>query len=388
MRKTFYPFLLTIVLASQALVLGAEESYPNSGENPQTEKLFAEAVKHMAKEGAGALLWHEPQKGIVVMRGSRTEAATWAAFRVLPERCYPLSGYNKPKDAIFANVGKDLKEDEGIPVSNAGHFAIYHHGPLLIDADIMKKIDQNGRQKERCWCELGNYNIVVVDDEDQLQPGQDGYRPPQLVALENTEHFAYLCADLTGVYRNMESFTRQFVFVRPDLFVVFDRVKTARKSSKAWTLNFIEEPLPVQKDMLVAQSTARSTGQIFCKCLLPTQAVLVKRVESYYGSFGLPRCWRTEWQPRELSVEETFLHVFYVSRTMLMPEEIDLVRLQGRVGAVIIRVVDDLDDTYRVLFNEAGAPGGSIRIETRPPSEGQRRTDVVVDKEFAAKVAP
>ncbi|MHC4404703.1 MAG: hypothetical protein ACYTG0_34050, partial [Planctomycetota bacterium] len=68
----------------------------------------------------------------------------------------------------------------------------------------------------------------------------------RIVAFANQKEYCYACGDATKSYsaRKLKHFTRQFVHLRPDTFVIFDRVVAGSESNpKTWLLHSIHEPV-------------------------------------------------------------------------------------------------------------------------------------------------
>ena len=66
---------------------------------------------------------------------------------------------------------------------------------------------------------------------------------------------------------------RQFLYLPPDHFVVFDRVaSTEAEYPKTWLLHTANEPVIAGREFRADQDQ----GRIFCRTLYPTDAVLDK----------------------------------------------------------------------------------------------------------------
>ena len=78
-----------------------------------------------------------------------------------------------------------------------------------------------------------------------------------LLAMGDDARMTYALADVTPVYKGKRAVSkveREFLFLRPDAFVVFDRVDTAGPDvSRVWTLNVPAEPA-VAGDRLTLKS--------------------------------------------------------------------------------------------------------------------------------------
>lgn len=73
------------------------------------------------------------------------------------------------------------------------------------------------------------------------------YNSPRcdLNALADNSTYAYAMADVTPVYNgnaSVQKVEREYLFIKPSTFVVFDRVKSPAGTSRTWTLNVSDTP--------------------------------------------------------------------------------------------------------------------------------------------------
>jgi len=100
----------------------------------------------------------------------------------------------------------------------------------------------------------------------ERKPGMRPFREGRIIAYETSPLFDYAAGDATHSYppTRVTSITRQFVYLRPDLFVVFDRVVAAEAGQEIiWNLHALYEPawngkteadpsLPPAKQLVIA----------------------------------------------------------------------------------------------------------------------------------------
>jgi PKD repeat protein len=82
---------------------------------------------------------------------------------------------------------------------------------------------------------------------------QDGGQHCDLAALADTPLYTYLAAKVTPMYGSHPGVTkveREYLFIKPDTFVVLDRVGSATGTQRVWTLNLPGTPTSVQGDQL------------------------------------------------------------------------------------------------------------------------------------------
>ena len=118
-----------------------------------------------------------------------------------------------------------------------GSFVLYRGAWLADDANMRSA---SGIEQAE---EL--HNLVRIEQAGATVT-QVGYRQPcNMVALEDNADYTYAVADVTPVYNGKAAVTkveREFLFIRPSTFVVFDRVETAAGVRRVWTMNMAAAP--------------------------------------------------------------------------------------------------------------------------------------------------
>jgi len=108
----------------------------------------------------------------------------------------------------------------------------------------------------------------------ERRPGDRPFREGRIVAYETSPLLDYAAGDATHSYppERVRSITRQFVYLRPDIFVVFDRVASAQPGLPTrWLLHSLYEPrfdghkapdqsLPAEKQLVVAPDGASTVA--------------------------------------------------------------------------------------------------------------------------------
>jgi hypothetical protein len=204
------------------------------------------------------------------------------------------------------------------------------------------------------------------------------------------------------------------VYIRPDLFVIFDRVSSVRETdAKRWYLHTMEEPRVLDGDEVPDRSvhsaghaiwkgvTGRATHKgsaLFWKTLLPRQAVIRKiggrghqfevngenydMYDAWYERLGQDffdriglGLWRMEVEPVKKQHHDLFLHVLQATDagvTAMVP--VELLENEGLAGARI----QTRDGEVTVTFATTGAVRGHIQI---------RGGEATVDEDLSEKVA-
>lgn len=278
-------------------------------------------------------------------------------------------------------------------------------------------------QTETFW-ENWNSNIQIVNDGGQHVPPSDPiyndvltlpeFSTGEILRYEGAGTYTYAQANLAPAYNSarlmqrygkppytnkITAYTREFIYLRPDVFVVIDRVRAKSASlSKVWNLHVAGDPVVsgtgVQRmgdatagiwDYAGAEvakvtdpSTSFSRGSLFVKSLMPKQRIMRKiggrnrdasgfaywvggfdgsgrydptrGANHYWGSWNpgredleesiwaAPIGWgRIEVEPAVQAVEDIFLHVLYPCDESVgsMPDT-RLVESPNVVGAEVV----------------------------------------------------
>ena len=203
----------------------------------------------------------------------------------------------------------------------------------------------------------------AVTDPAQWHAGRDLYDIADIVAFEDRGAYLYVAGDCTRAYSSnkMDSFTRQIVFLRPDTFVIFDRVCSRDASfKKTWLLQAMKIPAQTDKHLVITNGK----GRLFVQTLLPEkpQVRLVSGPELYsYGGHDYPpgndtgpapEC-RIEVSPSEQQMCDYFLHVLTATSSDVTSVE----------EATVIRRQQDITVSLGATTIEFAIPGVGGSIE-------------------------
>ena len=294
------------------------------------------------------------------------------------------------------------------------HFAIYNRGFLALDTGSRP---EPGIHLYNYYCRTVAHNCVLINmpgeempsywgkkigipapGEEALPPPNDGGKREVLgstaAAFETNEDYAYVAGDATSTYHpdKCDLALRQFVFLPPDVFVVFDRVEADRPEyAKKWLLHTATEPVVEGRQFRADQAR----GRLFCRTLWPEDASLTKiggpgrqfwngdRNWPLPESFRVPDTtqmlgqWRVEVSPGAERREDFFLHLIQVGSLEL--EKMmwsKLLRSEESLGVSFSRGDSDCE----VTFTLQGEAAGRVKI-----SRGGR---VEVDRELTRAVQP
>lgn len=166
------------------------------------------------------------------------------------------------------------------------HFVIYKGGFLAMDSGTRTASGYKDWLDD-CWHDNNYYsasiahNVITIRMEGEKFPGwphpkyavanHGGMRKTTggiVRAFETNDLYTYVCGDSTACYHpgKCKKMLRQFVYIRPDYFVICDTVETVKPEQKiTWLLHSQNEP--VESGNIF--SFDEEQGRLFCKTLLP-----------------------------------------------------------------------------------------------------------------------
>ena len=217
--------------------------------------------------------------------------------------------------------------------------------------------------------------------------GQNNKMGSEIIAFDENEHYVYIASDATESYHKNKAklVLRQFVFLPPDHFVVFDRVSSTKPEyKKRWLLHTAAEPTVNAGEFY----SDHWEGRLFSKTLLPENAELKKvggpgkqfwsdgknwsmpvlqsgewgyKNRNRIPSDTLPLLgqWRIEVTPEKPNSDDVFLHLIQVGDTSL--ESMVVSKCVYKDGMTGVRFVYE-NKGYEVMFSATGEAGGAISI--------------------------
>jgi heparin/heparan-sulfate lyase len=238
----------------------------------------------------------------------------------------------------------------------------------------------------------GYWGVKYSGEEGKYSYGGQGFQKASVLAFETKPGFTYIASDATKSYSGKCSEAiRQFLWVSPDLFVVYDRVETLEPTyAKEWLLHTANEP------EITASLSRASAGEsvMYLQTILPENALIRKvggkgkefwsagrnwELAPEFVSDSRRRCekdghgpwfgqWRLEVAPSKLEKSNRFLNVINVGDvTSCRPLSCQLLRHANMEG-VKIRLEPNKakgEAAYvelSVLFNCGGKVGGNLHV--------------------------
>ena len=282
---------------------------------------------------------------------------------------------------------------------DATHFTIYKNGFLALDSGTRQGNTDN---LQNYFAQTVAHNCILIKMPNEPPSpywngdvfgqagGQNRTIGSILLSFETGEHFTYVAGDATPVYNSQKCrlITRQLVFMPPHHFVIFDRVvSTSKDHPKTFLLHHANEP-HVEGN---TWQTDQGQGRIFCRTLLPSDAVLEKiggpgkefladgvnfpidagpsqyiidkKYHIYKMSYDevpeLMGRWRMEVRPNTPREEDLFLHVLQVGDQTLSA----MVDIHLNILPNAVEVSWDIGEKkIRLQFATQGDVAGHISI--------------------------
>jgi len=242
-------------------------------------------------------------------------------------------------------------------------FTLERQGKLIEGFDNTIEIDGQGQR------------MISQDVFPTLALGVEAYGPgsifdvgPGVVKFESNEKYDYVMGEATRAYdkNKLEKFTRQFVYLKPDKFVICDRVMTkSADTKKSWVINPGANPKTVGPGLVQIDN---GTGALWIKRLLPQQVSETMNAD------------RAEVTASQPALEHFFLHVMQTAepgQTQEAPNVIvDDAYFARRGDWLTVRVGTD---SVQLNIN------GGLRTSAASPPSGKEDAATVIPVDFELK---
>ncbi len=318
----------------------------------------------------------------------------------------PRYFYNKPFGLLHMRSGKGLDDTYasfrfGSSQGNHQHydelsFVIYKKGFLALDAG--SRNDYTDHHHAFAPQSVAHNTILIHQDEEDLpffwtnvsyvpdsttyynHGGQNSTTEAEAVSLQSTEHFIYAAGDATKSYHSekAEEVVRQFVYIKPDFFIVYDRVKSVQlDQEKEFIMHFSHQPQLIDSDPYPVHQ-ADDGGRLFLTTLLPDNASInteggagrefwasgknwpLDGGSNWASTYTTAGGWRLEISNPLPQKQNHFLHFIEVdegqSTTPISPEYISTATQDG------LKFTDpNTGDEWKILFNRSGEIAAHIQ---------------------------
>jgi len=308
--------------------------------------------------------------GWVLMRSSWEADATFASFQ-----CGPfLTGHQHLDNNAFTIHKRSLLAiDSGVNAygeeaktdyrTNYYSRTIAHNSILVFDPDEAFLGGAWAGEKSGGANDGGQMRMEGIERVGELK-ASDRWEVGKIVAYQTDPLFTYTVGDATRSYTSakLRLFRRHFLFLRPNLFVVFDRVEATSPSfPKSWLLHCVDEPA-VEGSVI---TITNGPGHLTSRTVLPEHPVITKvggpGKECWVEGRNWPAveeewtrdagAWRVEVSPAAPAATDLFLHVLETDGSEIAePGAVTLLREGGNVGVEI----HAQGRQYRVTFPADG----------------------------------
>ncbi len=309
-----------------------------------------------------------PGFGLAIMRSGERQSDTHALFRT-----GALYGNHQHYDESHFIIFKHdfLALDSGSRTQNMHHC---YYAPQSVAHNTIL-IHRAGEPAAPFWKPWGS-SAETSSEKVFSHGGQYRTVGAKNLAFADYRDYVYAANDATAVYRadKCREAIRQFVYIRPDYFIVFDRVTSVKpEQRKEYLLHMQNRPQEIAPGLYRMDS---GKGRLFQKTLYPVQPKITmiggagrqfwasgrnwplpqgeKAFEkpNYYGQ------WRLEISDGKPAAESRFLHLLQAADTgtpdMAASE---LLETPGTIG---VRFADRSGRSWEVRFNRSGPVGGRI----------------------------
>lgn len=319
----------------------------------------------------------------------------------LSELEYPRYFFNQPFGLLLMRSGKEAGDTYasfrfGAQQGNHQHydelaFVIYKNGFLALDAGSRTEADHHHGFAPQS---VAHNTILIHMENEPLPPfwkawshkpdgrtyynhgGQSDKGKGRSVALRSTDDFVYAAGDATASYVSQKSkeVVRQFVYLKPDLFVVYDRVESVEPSQRKEILvHFINRPKQIAPNVYQADNG----GRLFVTTLLPQEPLI--HIEGGPGRefwasgrnwplddmparpnfYALAGGWRLEISNSKTARRINFLQLLQAANPdadgRVIPELLNTETEDG------LRLTDGSGVRWEILFNRSGDIAVTIR---------------------------
>ncbi|HYG35292.1 MAG TPA: heparinase II/III family protein, partial [Clostridia bacterium] len=190
-----------------------------------------------------------------------------------------------------------------------------------------------------------HHNGAATDPAEWLQQ-QDKFDIAELLACEEHGDYLYVAGDASRAYspQKLKFFTRQIVFLRPNTFVVFDRVTSTKPEfRKTWLLQGMRKPEKAGQHLVITNGK----GRLFVQTLLPVapEVRLISGAALYQvngrdypprrDTGPAPEC-RIEVSPKTPATDDFFLHVLTAGNAETV--SVPVASAEGQGTSVLVQV--------------------------------------------------
>ena len=347
---------------------------------------------------------HFPVGGLLFMRSGMKDDSTRAVFNIGSTLVAHKTRGDENHFTIFRKgylaIDSGYRYDSWYAPVKYHRSSVAHNTMLIHDPDEKflndeKECRANFKKNYHAWNDTPEQDKLFKMHEPFLADAQGSQDKPlggKCRAFSTNRFYTYIVGDAAKAYsdKKCKEFTRQFIHVQPDTFIVFDRVESVKPEfKKEWLLHFLEEP--VVKGNLTTAKVSDEGGVIRCYSLLPAGGKIEKiggPGKEFYGTrvnWTVPKkfldkvnyggSWRIALSPEKPAKRDYFLNVIDVGE-----QTVKDIRCKEDEKTASVTFTTPQGRTVRAVFNKLGGPGGKITV-----SENGKK---LCNEEFTRKVQP
>ncbi|MGQ9731567.1 MAG: heparinase II/III domain-containing protein [Candidatus Zipacnadales bacterium] len=362
----------------------------------KAKRRHAAGVKYQLGDGKWwpYLLWYDPAVphvpteklplhrhfagiGWVAMRSSWESDATFALFVCAP---LYLGGHQHCDNNSFV-IGKNawLALDSGVYDAETPHRGRYYARTIAHNTITVTDPRESFAGGTWGYGQEGqgpnDGGQLYGDAPEFVNEVAEVHRRANIIAYQATDDYVFVAGDATRSYSlaKLKEFTRAFLYIRPDLFIIFDRVEsTDHNFKKRWLLHSAAEPR-------IAASTTEivnGNGRLVMQTLLPASVDIAKiggpghefevdgtnyPPKKAYDPDEAGR-WRVEVSPTEPNTRDYFLHVLQTSDAVSATHpEVSVTQDEAGVALTLAHAAHQVV----VRFTKEGPLTGSLTVSDR-----------------------
>ena len=309
---------------------------------------------------ASGRYFYNPEYGLLIVRSGIGPDDTYAAFR-FGSRHMRHQHYDELHFVIYKH--DFLALDSGSRTSNRHH---QYYAPQTVAHNSLL-IHQEKETVPYFWKPWG------MEVENEAKPfchgGQNSNERGRALALQSRPYLIYAAGDATACYapEKCRLAVRQWVWLKPDLFVIYDRVESVKpEQKKEFLLHFLEKPEPVAPGVWRADA---GKGRLFLRTLLPESAAqtpvggpgreffasgrnwALPGGDAWEKTYQLAGKWRLEVAPPTPAAKATFLHLLQATDTgvsAMIPA-----KLEQTAAEDILSLTDPAGNRWKLAFGRS-----------------------------------
>lgn len=323
-----------------------------------------------------------PSYGLMNVRSGTTQNDTYASFKAGAKHD-GHQHYDENTFIIYKNGFQAL--DTGTR-GQAPHHLLYYPQTVAHNGILIRARDE---PLARHWYPANAPKIDVMPHADG---GQNRRMACQPLGFVQNDWFVVSGGDATECYAKSKcsEAIRIFLFVKPDYFVVYDRVTSVEPDQQKVFLLHTQNKPEQTKNVWHASA---GQGALFIRTMLPADSATEsiggpgheftaanvnypmfesaeKRLQNAPNWYGR---WRLEISPRTHSNKVRFLHLLQTATS----DTAEMVRARTLVTPDRdgVEFIDRQNNRIAVWFNREGPPGGKIRVR-------DKQNVLIFEKEF------